>query len=109
DGSDVVRRQVPQQALDEPQLPVEEGGGALPAGAGPDLVPGAGQVAGVAVEVLPAAREARGAGDVAAAPALEADLLQGGLQPPPLLLVDDLARDAHVLDGRHEDEVAPRQ
>jgi hypothetical protein len=47
--------------------------------------------------------------DQAAAAALLPQLLQERLQPAPLVVVGDLARDAHVLDGRHEHEIAPGQ
>jgi hypothetical protein len=85
------------------------GGGPLARGHRPGLVPGPGQIAGVPLEVLAAAPLTRGAGDEAAAPALLAQLLQERLEPPALLLVHDLARDADVLHGRHEDDVATRQ
>ena len=100
---------VAQEPLHEAELAVEEGGRALARDQGPHLVPGAGEVAQVALEVLPAVARPHRARDEAAAAALLAQLLQDGLEAPPLLVVHDLAGDAHVLDGGHEHEVAAGQ
>ena len=109
DVRDVVGEDVAQQALHERELAVQEGGGALARGLRADLVPGPGEVLHVALEVLAGAAGPDRARDQAAAAALLPQLLQDRLQPSPLVVVGDLARDAHVLDGGHEHEVAPGQ
>ena len=106
---DVVGEDVAQQPLHEAQLAVQEGGRALARGLRAHLVPGAREEAHVALEVLLAVAGPHRARDEPAAPALLAQVLEDRLQPAPLLVVHDLARDADVLDGRHEDEIAAGQ
>ncbi len=109
DRPHVARQEVAQQPLHERGLPVEEGGGRLPGGQGPRLVPGLREVAPVSQEVVAVAALARGAGNEAPAPALLPNLLEDGLEAPPLLVFGDLPRDAHVLDRGHEHDVAAGQ
>src|SRR5262249_4816773 len=74
-----------------------------------DLVPRAGEIPAIALEVLAAPSLARRAGDQAAPAALLADVLQDLLQPPALLVVRDLAGDADMLDRGHEDQIPSGQ
>ena len=106
DRGHVVGEQVAQQPLEERRLAVEEHRRAVALGEGPDLVPRAGEEPPVAQERLGLAALAGGARDEPAPAPLLPELLQDRLEPPPLLVVGDLARDADVLDRRHEDEVA---
>ena len=84
-------------------------GGALARGLRAHLVPGAGEEAHVALEVLLAVAGAHRARDEPAPSALLAQVLEDPLQPAALVVVHDLPRDADVLDGGHEDEIAAGQ
>src|SRR6185312_5427930 len=74
----------------------------------PHLVPLAGQQANVGLELLVAGAGAGGADNEAAGQVL-AVFEDQALQPGPLLVAGDLARDPDVMHRRHVDQVAARQ
>ena len=104
---EVLPEDVARGAEGEVEVAVEEGGRARPLRLLPDLLPELRQVASVGGELLGAPSLAGRPDDEAARPLLQAR--QNLLQPVPLLLVLDPARDAEMVDRRHVDERPARE
>ena len=103
----LLPEQVPQNLLEQAEVLPDQAGRRGPLALGLEVGPQFAQVGDVVHQVLVLLADGGGADDEALAG--QGVALDQRAQPFPLLGIDDLAGDAHVLDARHEHQVPARE